>query len=176
MLIGGDAGATDADVDLGVDVDVDMDVDTGPADAEHGDPGQAMKVLSIQSIVTFLMGVRWGGLAGLHGFDLAWGPSALVGTAVGATMVWVLGLLLKGVHDLQSSGNIAIDSALGAEGTVYVGVPPHGEGRGQVRVVVDGRQRIYDAVSDGGALARHEHVRVVRVHDDHTLTVLADQV
>ena len=48
LLIGGDSGGVDADLDLDLDLDVDMDTDAG-----HGDPGEAMKVLSVQSIATF---------------------------------------------------------------------------------------------------------------------------
>ena len=152
-------GAADADVDLDADVDFDA----------HGDPGEAMKLLSVQSIAAFLMGFGWGGLAGLHGFDLSWGMSALAGVGTGAAMMWILGLLLKAMHDLQSSGNIDLDAAIGNEAEVYVQIPP--DGRGQVRLVVDNRQRIYNAVSEAGALPRHARVRVIRVNDDRTLTV-----
>ena len=49
-------------------------------------------------------------------------------------------------------------------GTVYVRVPARGEGRGQVRVVVNGRQRIFNAISEGGAVESKTHVRVTRVN------------
>jgi hypothetical protein len=46
-----------------------------------------------------------------------------------------------------------------------------GDGRGQVRVVVDERARIYNAVSDGDAIVTSSSVRIVRANDDNTLTV-----
>jgi len=53
MMIGGDLGHGD------------FDADAGGADLHHGDPGDAFKLLSIQSIAAFCMGFGWGGLAGL---------------------------------------------------------------------------------------------------------------
>lgn len=153
MLVAGDGG---------LDIDVD-DV--------HADPGDAFKVLSVQSIAAFLMGFGWAGLAGLNGFGWEWTSSMLFGVLCGAGMVWLLGILLKGVHDLQSSGNINMNRAIGVEGQVYASVPANGEGRGQVQIVVDGRQRIYNAVSEGEALASQTRVRVIRVNEDRTLTV-----
>ena len=61
--------------------------------------------------------------------------------------------------------------AVGTEGTVYTNVPAKGDGRGQVRVVVNLRARIYNAVSDGDAIVTSSSVRIVRVNEDHTLTV-----
>ena len=54
---------------------------------------------------------------------------------------------------------------------LYTNVREKGSGRGQVRVVIDGRDRIYNAISDRQALPTSSRVRVVRVNQDHTLTV-----
>jgi membrane protein implicated in regulation of membrane protease activity len=153
LFIGGDAG---------IDSDVDLD---------HGDPTEAFKILSIQSVAAFMMGFGWGGIAGLRAFSWEWIPSMLLGIGIGVAMVWVLALLLKAVHDLQSSGNVTLENAVGAEGTVYARIPPRGEGRGQVQLVVDGRQRIYSAISDDEEIASQTRVRVIRVNEDRSLTV-----
>ena len=159
MLIGGHDG-------LGIEVD-----HGGAGDLHHGDPGDAFKLLSVQSIAAFLMGFGWGGVGAARGTD--WPPTVTAAVAVGCgiAMVWLLGLLLKAMVDLQSSGNITIDSALGVEGDVYVTIPASGQGRGQVKLIIDGRQRIYTAVSDGAALNSQSRARVTRVNDDNTVTV-----
>ena len=167
MALGG-VGGDVADVD--VDVDVDVDGDLGE-EVESGDSTAAFTLLSIQSIAAFLMGFGWGGLGGLVGFDWPLGISLLLGVGFGAGLIWLLGLLMKAMYDLQTSGNVHIRDALGAEGQVYANVPAQGAGRGQVRVIIDGRARIYNAVSDGEALATNSRIRVVRVNQDHTLTV-----
>ena len=163
MAIGGFADGVDG-------VDVDADVDLG-AEVEGGDSTQAFELLSVQSIAAFLMGFGWGGVGGLLGFDWSFPMSMLTGAAFGVGLVWLLGLLMKAMYDLQSSGNIRIQDAVGAQGRVYTNVPAKGDGRGQVRVVVNQRARIYNAVSDGDAIVTNSDVRIVRVNEDHPLTV-----
>lgn len=148
------------------------DVDAGSADLHHGDPGEAFKVLSIQSIAAFMMGFGWGGLGGLRGADWSWTASTLFALGCGLGMMWLLAMLLRGMVALQSSGNVSAEDAIGGEAEVYVNIPGQRAGRGQVQVVVNGRQRIYNAVTEGEALASHSRVRITRVNDDHTVTVV----
>ena len=159
----------------GVGID---DLDHGgidhPADLATGDPHhstQAFKVLSIQSIGAFIMGFGWGGLGGLKGAGWEF-PGALLSAVVGGViMVWLLTWLLKIVHDLQSTGTLPISAAMNAQGEVYANIPQHGDGAGQVRLVVNQRQRIYNAVSSGEPLPTGTAVHVVRVNENNTVTV-----
>lgn len=164
---GGDhdtSGAMDAH---GVDVHAG---DASSADGHHEHTG-AMKMLSVQALCAFLMGFGWTAFAAYRGSGLGPGLSALVGLAGGAAMMWLLGFLLRSALRMESSGNISIQSALGCEGEVYVTVPKAGGGRGQVRVVIGERQRIFTAISAGGELRPPTRVKVVRVNDDRSLTV-----
>jgi membrane protein implicated in regulation of membrane protease activity len=150
--------------------------DDGNSSLDHslGDPhhsSELFKFLSVQSIAAFLMGFGWGGLGALRGAGWEFGTALLVAVGGGVFMVWLLTWLLKMVHDLQSSGTVSIQQALGAEGEVYVTVPENGQGTGQVRVIVNNRQRIYNASSEGEALPTNARVRVTRVNDNNTLTV-----
>ncbi|MHC5016068.1 MAG: hypothetical protein ACYTGM_16430 [Planctomycetota bacterium] len=142
------------DVDIPHDVAVDMqgDVDLGH-DVESGDSTEAFKLLSI--------------------FEWSFPMSLLLGVGFGLVLVWLLGILMKAMYDLQSSGNVRVEDAVGAEGQVYANVPASAGGRGQVRVVISDRARIYNAVSDGDAIKTGSRVRVVRVNEDRTLTVTA---
>lgn len=174
MLLGGHA---DADMDVGADVDLGADVDVG-ADAHGGghvdsaahtgesDSTAAFKVLSIQAMAAFLMGFGWGGLGALRGSGWSIGVSVGVAIAAGVAMMWFLGMLLRFVYGFQSSGNVPIYQALEAEGSVYAQIPPAGEGRGEVRVLIGDRERYYRAISDGGAIPTGSKVRVVSVNDD----------
>ncbi len=159
MLVGG------LDMDHG-DGSADFDVD-----ADHPDSSHTFKVLSIQTVAAFLMGFGWGGLGGLRGAGWSLTTSLTFGLAAGAGMVWLLGKLLELMTRIQSSGTIATDLALDREGTVYASIPAAGRGRGQVRVVIDDRERFYFAVSEDEALETSTRVRVVRVNDDNTVTV-----
>lgn len=168
-----------ADLDLGHDalnvgLDV-LDADPSDLDAIHSDPAHAFQWFSIQSLAAFVMGFGWGGLAAFRGSG--WSPfvSVVVGAGVGAGMVWVLGALLKTIYRLQVTGNIAADSTVGIEGEVYLSVPAtdaaKGSGLGKVRLVIDRRQRLYNAISDAGKIPTHSRVRVLRVNPDNSLTV-----
>ena len=146
----------------------DVHLDTGDT---HTDSSEAFKALSIQSIAAFLMGFGWAALGAYRGTGFHVPASVLIGVVGGIAMVWFLGLLLKAMYDMQSSGNIDLKSALGHEADVYLTVPSRGEGSGQIRINVQQRQRIINAVSEGGALPTSSRVRVTRVNDDNTLTV-----
>ncbi|HEX8876031.1 MAG TPA: hypothetical protein VF777_04735 [Phycisphaerales bacterium] len=148
----------------GVDVDLHADVHG------HTDPGDAFKILSLQSLAAYSMGFGWGGLGALKGTGWPMHVSLLVAFLCGVAMMWTLGLLLKATFDLQSSGNINIQSAVGAEGDVYVSIPA--QGQGQVRLVIRDRQRIFNARSEEGPLETSRRVRVVRVHDDNSVGVI----
>lgn len=166
-------GVGDHDLDGGGMHLGDLDVDPS-LDAQHSDSTHTFKVLSIQSIVTFIMGFGWGALGAYQGSDLRVGTSLLIGAGVGAAMVWLLGWLLKGVYDLQSSGNFPVRALVGQAGEVYLTVPAADAARpgvGKVRVTHDNRRRIFSAMSEGPAIPTGARVRVVRVHNDLTLTV-----
>lgn len=165
MLVGGHIGAGHAG---GFD-----NVDFHAGDPGHSDSSEAFKILSVQGVAAFLMGFGWGGLGALKGTGWPWPASAIIALACGVAMVWLLAALFNSIRALQSSGTIAIDAAAGREGEVYATVPAAGKGRGQVRVTIDDRQRIYNAVGEDGDLPTGTRVRVTRVNQDNTLTVRA---
>lgn len=153
--------------------DGDVGVDTG--DFGSHDPSAsdaAFKLLSIQSLLAFMMGFGWAGLTALS--STKWSMPLVMVAALGGgvAMMYLMGFLMASVFRLQSSGNVHIQSAVGAEGTVYVTVPGENKGQGQVSVVMDDRQRIYTAVTMGEELPRNARVRVVGVHGQSTLSVV----
>ena len=164
MLIAGDSG----EGALEIDADADFDIGDG---GEHLDPGYSFELLSVQAIAAFLMGFGWAGLGGLNG--AGWGVTGSIASGVvgGVAMTWVLAMLLRWMYSLESTGNVSIQMALGVEGEVYANLPARGDGHGQVRIVVDNRQRIYKAVSDGDAIPTGSRIRVTEVNSDRTLTV-----
>jgi hypothetical protein len=162
MSVGGHGGI---DVDHGGDVG-DVNVAADAHDSTH-----SFSLLSIQSIAALLMGFGWGGLAAHYALDWPLGYSVLAGAAVGAFMVWLLGVIMKGMYDLQISGNITLSDTVGRQGVVYVSVPQRGAGAGQIRLVVNQRSRIFNAVSESDGIPTNTAVRVVRANDDNTVTV-----
>ena len=167
---GGDAGG-DVGGDAGGAMDAHAaDVHAGAGDGHHDAPS-GFRMLSVQAICAFLMGFGWTGFAAYRGTGFGPGFSALIGLGGGVAMMMLLGFLLRSALRLESSGNVSIHSAMGRDGEVYVTVPAAGAGRGQVRVVIGDRQRIFNAVSSAGEIRPPTRVKVVRVNDDRSLTV-----
>ena len=140
----------------------------------HPDPGEAFKVFSLQAFAAFFMGFGWAGIAAMRGAGLGIPPSLVIGAGGGAGLVWLLAALLRAVWSMQSSGNIDISEAIGLSGQAYVNIPSSRSGRGQVRVVIEDRQRLFNAVTDGPTIPTGTLVQVVGTNPDNTITVLPE--
>ncbi len=179
MMLGGvgDVGEFDTDIPDGADgLEAGLDAGGGGGGGaggglDYGDTDYAFQILSVQAAAAFAAGFGWGGIAALKSFGLDFGPSLLIGAATGVGVVWLFGLGMKSMFRLQSSGTTNIRMTVGREGEVYLGVPAKGAGRGRVRVIVDDRDRIYNAVTEGEEIPRRSRVRVIKVNDDNTLLV-----
>lgn len=143
------------------------------ADLPGHDATPAFKLLSVQAMTGFLMGFGWGGFAALQGSNFGLLASIGIGVACGLGMMWLLAVVLHGMHELESSGNIDIQDVVGSDGVVDVTVPGSRAGTGRVRIVIDQRQRSYAAVTEGAELARATRVRVLAAEGDNTLSVAA---
>jgi hypothetical protein len=135
----------------------------------HGDI--AATAISVQGILTFLMGFGWAGLGSYRGTDLSPGISALIGTGTGVVFLAISAAMLRASRRLQSSGNVSIADLVGAEAEVYTIIPAAGQGQGQIKAVIGDRQRFVNAVSEGAELPARTRVKVVRANPDNTLTV-----
>ena len=168
MLLGGGSGDGGGDLDLG-------DADLGDGDFADGgdDSAEAFEVLSIQTLAVFAMGFGWTGIGCVFGTGLGTGLATLIGVLGGVVMVWILARALGAMRELESDGNVSIRQTLGLEGEVYARIPAHGEGRGQVQLVVGHSQRTFNAVSEAAELTTRTRVRVIGVNSDNTVTVQA---
>jgi membrane protein implicated in regulation of membrane protease activity len=132
----------------------------GGLDADAG-----LHIMSVHGMSAFSAMFGLVGLAMLRAgmSELASVAGAFVGGAV--TMFAVAGLS-QAMLRLQSSGNVDVADAVGAEGIVYLTIPPGGTGQAQIRV--QNRLRTYDArgASDSVPIATGTRVRVVEVKGD----------
>ena len=131
-------------------------------DADHPDTDAGFKVLSIHSITSFFMMFGLVGLAMYRQSQMGVVLSMLAAILAGAGSVWVIGKLFSLTARLQSSGNIQIDTAVGAQGRVYLTIPP--DGTGIVCVKVSDRLRDYEARS-------HDATEIVTDTPIHVLWV-----
>jgi len=157
--------------------DGDLDMDGLPdileaaenAAFDGGDTG--LGLLSVRTILAFLMGFGWGGVV-LTGMDWPLLPAALGALIAGCVFMFTVFWLMRQMFRLADSGNITLASAAGKTGTVYLPIPPQRSGTGQVQVVIQGRLRELPAVTDAPeALPTGVHVHVAQVIESDVLLV-----
>lgn len=176
MALGADH-VLDTDVSMPHDLTLHAPHGVGDADLHAGDKlggkdlSASRRWLSFQGVIVFIMVGGWCGLL-LHR-EAQWtlSSSAALALPAGVIAMWYFGRAMELLYTLQVSGNINISAAVGKTGEVYVGVPAMGSGLGQVVVVVDERQRIYNAQSRGEEFARGAKVVVVGTGPANTLVV-----
>ena len=140
--------------------DVDLDAIDGVGSGGLGTDA-SFQLLSIQGLSGFFIMFGLVGIALLEA-DLSELASVLGAFVAGGLTMLAIAELSRMMLGLQSSGNIEITSAVGAEGTVYLTIPS--EGVGSAQVTVQNRLRSYDAISKThDALETGTRIRVVDV-------------
>ena len=139
MFIGGEVEG-DLDVEMPEDVDLDLGADgIGEADV-------SFRVLSLHGLTAFFVIFGLIGLA-LHRQSKFSPAVAFPGAFLaGLAALFVVSYLFTIMRKLQSSGTLNLANAVGQEGTVYLTIPPSGTGK--VRVAVQGRLKVFEAVSE----------------------------
>lgn len=179
---GGDA-VDSLDGDMPDDVSIDSAMEVHNDLALHGadidnysvnsNADVSFHFISVQGLTAFFMMFGWVGLAMVRDSMLPGWIAVLSGMAAGSFTVWVLAQIFRFMASLQSDGTVRISKAMGKGGSVYLRIPA--EGSGQVQVEVDGRLRIYDAVSSKKEeIKTGEQVTVVWVQDNGILVVEKD--
>lgn len=150
-LFAGDAGDFDADVDAGTDA--------------------SFTLFSLLSVMAFVMGTGWMGLACRIDWGFSRPVSAVMSVGFGTAMMFLASGLMYMTRRLNRHVTYDMQTAVGRTARVYMSIPAKGAGLGKVQVSVSGRLMTLDAVSHGEALAAFADVRVVEVRDDQTLVV-----
>jgi membrane protein implicated in regulation of membrane protease activity len=155
---------------MGMDHDAHTEIGMGhDIDGHHADSDLGFKMLSLHGITSFLMMFGLVGLAFYRQSSVGILISMLGASVAGLASVWVIGKLFFLAAKLKSSGTIAIDSTVGAQGKVYMAIPENSTGR--VLIKVHNSLREYDAVSnDSKAINTGIPIRVVWV-DGNVLVV-----
>jgi hypothetical protein len=153
LFIGDDGG--DADMDGGV----------------SGDTDASFQIFSLLSITAFFMGVGWMGVACRYDWQMGGSISMLISVGFGTFLMFGSAFMMNFIRSLSQEKTWDVTTAKDTVGRVYLTVPAHGEGRGQVAVTVSGRRKILEAASTGVSIASHLPVRVVDTCEDGSLVV-----
>ena len=88
------------------------------------------------------------GIVGLYLNSQGYGAlvSSAGGIGAGGMMFLIVGRIIMSMRKLESSGNINVDQAVGAKGSVYAEILPGQSGA--VTIFIDERERRYEAVTD----------------------------
>ena len=140
-------GGLDIDVEFDTDVDIDLDVSADADVCPQGDSDSSVHVhtdysslqlFTVQGIVAFFAVSGWVAIAALSGGMPAVGAIP-VGAVAGFFAMYGIAKLVQLSKKLTENGTIDFRNAIGETATVYIPIPPDGEGEGKVTLTLQGR-------------------------------------
>ncbi|MBK9105929.1 MAG: NfeD family protein [Saprospiraceae bacterium] len=154
---------------IGLESDTDVGFEHGGDSASFE---QEFSALSGRSIIAFFTFFGWTGVLTM-GNQLSVWIAVLLSTLVGLAAMFIVAYLMFKFAQLEQSGTLNLYHALDQTGEVYLTVPPSQSGRGKVTLMIDGRVREMDAMTDGDTLKTGTKVRVIEILDENALKVEA---
>ena len=139
-LIGLDSDTTDI-AEVGDDLAMgDEYVDT------HQGSSLFFGILSFRSLVAAVAFFGIGGRAAIEaGWPSYWALMAAIGA--GAVAMFAVAWMMRMLMRMHSEGTVHIERCVGLPGTVYLRIPPPGEGPGKVTITVQNRTMEFLAVA-----------------------------
>jgi len=135
------------------------------------DAGDGLGFVSLRSLVGFFGGFGWTGVIMLEN-DASLPAATGAAVVVGFLFMLLIASVMRLLYSLGESGTIDLNNAVGETGTVYITVPARRSGPGQVRVMVQGRLKIFSALTTAGApIPAERRVLVTGLVDSGTLLV-----
>lgn len=136
---------------------------TGDADADVEasdiDGGDNFSIISIQSILAFMMGAGWIGLAAKKDWALSDGMAMACAAGFGVLMMLFSAFITFKIKKFNSVTKVNYEELKGAQARAYTNIPANGSG--QVEIVINGSQRTLPARSENGAIKAFDSVIVV---------------
>jgi membrane protein implicated in regulation of membrane protease activity len=114
------------------------DLGSHGGDGSHDMGMPHFQLLTIRNLVAFFSLFGWSGLAFYHQGLPLW-VVILLSTFCGFIMMVITAALFYGMYKMQSSGNVSYENAKGLKASVYIRIPPVGQGVGQIRVILQGK-------------------------------------
>ncbi|MCM1023902.1 MAG: hypothetical protein NC395_07565 [Prevotella sp.] len=140
---GGDLGDIGDMGDVG---DLSADVSDGSDLPVHGSYS-SLQLFTVQGIVAFLAVSGWVSIAAMSG-GLPSAGAIPLGLVAGFFAMYGIAKLVQISKKLTENGTIDFRNAIGESATVYIPIPPGGEGEGKVTLTLQGRFMECSAVSN----------------------------
>ena len=144
----------------------DSDADIEASDIDGGDN---FSIISIQSILAFMMGTGWIGLAAKTDWKMTDGVAMACAAGFGVLMMLFSAFITFKIKGLNSIPKVNYKDIEGAIGRAYTNIPA--EGSGQVEIVVNGSQRVLPARSHDGEINAFDSVVIVSSDESGNLVV-----
>ena len=143
------------------------------ADQQNGHHGSAW-LFSVISFRTLVAALAFFGLAGLAADAGGASPLVTLLIALGAGWAAMYGVywMMRLLYSLKAEGTARIDRCVGLIGTVYLRIPPAGQGHGKIQINQQNRTMEYLAQSGGPEILTGTTVEVVGVLTPDTVEVL----
>lgn len=126
--------------------------------------------LSIRSIIAFFTFFGWTGVL-IMGNQLSVWLSVLLATLAGLAAMFIVAYLMYKFAQLEQSGTLNLYHALDQPGEVYLTIPARQGGFGKVTLMIDGRAREMDAMTNGDTIKTGEKIKVTEILNGNALMV-----
>ena len=126
--------------------------------------------LSVKSIIAFFTFFGWTGVLALNNQLNVW-MAVILSSVAGIAAMLIVAYMIYKFAQLEQSGTLNLFNALDKPGEVYLTIPEEGKGTGRVTILVDGKIRELDAITQGDALKTGTQIRVVEILDGNVLKV-----
>ena len=148
------------------DLPSDTNPDSGAIDAA------TFRLFSLRGVLSFLVVFGWVGIAMDSAGSIAPVVVILVSFVTGVAALYLTAWMLYRIQKLQSSGNIALQDAVGHVAEVYIPIPAAQQGTGKVNLLLQERWLECDAMTESPhALPTGAPVRVTNVQRGSILVV-----
>ena len=145
------------------------DFDGGDASgsAEFG----VASLFTLQGVASFFCVFGWVAISMFRtGFPLIF--AALVAAILGFVTMFAIAKLMIQISKLAHTGNLDINNLVGCSGTVYLRIPPKGEGKGKVMVQTSERLVEFNAVSETDEeIPNNAQIKVIDILGENVLKV-----
>lgn len=166
-----DVPDTNFDISVDGDFSADGNMDLSNHDISNPSDIADFRLLSVQSVIAFLCIFGWSGITAIANGMPEW--AALVLAAVlGFAAMLLVAKIIQWSSKLAQNGTFNVKNLLGESGTVYIPIPPKGNGSGKINVSCGERFLEFDAISEyNETLSTGVPVRVVDIVSGSVLVV-----
>lgn len=136
----------------------------------HGDTDVDFKLISLQSVLAFMMGFGWSGLSVIVNYNTSGFNSLLISIPFGL-FTGLLGVCLLWVsRQLEQINTRSVQTLVGTLGKAYTSIPC-ASGLGKVEVVLHGKSELMDATCSSEDIDAFEQVLITGVQGNKILEV-----